>query len=313
MSLEEKENIFLVINTSFFGDVLLCNSLCQNIKINYPKSKIVFIVNDPFEDAAKFQKDVDEVIVYDKKGKNKGLFGLIKFIIDFPYKFPFCTFIPYYGERNFFIAMMIGSRRIITEVKNDLNCSVQERHTKLLTQLKSVKKFENLPIKYNADTFLPEDLKSLVVKNYKYIGICPLSKNKKKDLPEEVCIDLIRQINLTDYKVLLLGVGENMKNYSSLLKKSGCEYIDLVDKTTIPELAAVLKNCEGLISVDTGTMHLGCAVGVPVVALFYSKEMIIHWAPVPELYKSVVISENITAQYIREKLFCLINKEGGNV
>ena len=185
--------------------------------------------------------------------------------------------------------------------------------TKLSIQLKSVKKFENLPIKYNADTFLPEDLKSLVVKNYKYIGICPLSKNKKKDLPEEVCIDLIRQINLTDYKVLLLGVGENMKNYSSLLKKSGCEYIDLVDKTTIPELAAVLKNCEGLISVDTGTMHLGCAVGVPVVALFYSKEMIIHWAPVPELYKSVVISENITAQYIREKLFCLINKEGGNV
>lgn len=307
-----KENIFLVINTSFFGDVLLCNSLCQNIKSNYPNSKVVFIVNKPFEDAAKFQKDVDEVITYDKKGKNKGILGLFKFIIDFPYKFPFCTFIPYRGERNYLIAMMIGSRHIITETKNNLSCSVQERHSQLITQLKE-NNYKNLPIKYNPQEILPEHLQGLFAPNSKYIAICPLSKNRRKDLPIETCIDLIKKINSTDYKILLLGVGKNMKIYSEKLKNAGCNYTDLVEKTTIPELAAILKKCKCLISVDTGTMHFGCSVGVPVTALFYIKTNIPRWAPNPELYPSVVISEDMSAENIFKSSLTLINPEKENV
>ena len=40
--------IFLVFNTAYFGDVLLCNTLCQNIKLIYPDSKVVMVVNKPF-------------------------------------------------------------------------------------------------------------------------------------------------------------------------------------------------------------------------------------------------------------------------
>ena len=58
--------IFLVFNTAYFGDVLLCNTLCQNIKLIYPDSKVVMVVNKPFWEAAKYQKDVDDVVIYDK-------------------------------------------------------------------------------------------------------------------------------------------------------------------------------------------------------------------------------------------------------
>ena len=37
------------------------------------------------------------------------------------------------------------------------------------------------------------------------------------------------------------------------------DFINLVDKTTIAQLGALLANCKALISVDTGTMHLGLA------------------------------------------------------
>ena len=40
-----KEKVFLVFNTAAFGDVLLCNSLCQNIRKNFPSAKIVFIAD----------------------------------------------------------------------------------------------------------------------------------------------------------------------------------------------------------------------------------------------------------------------------
>ncbi len=70
-------------------------------------------------------------------------------------------------------------------------------------------------------------------------------------------------------RILFVGVGNKAKNYSEELKNYNCKFIDLVNQTSISELGRVLKNCEALISVDTGTMHLGCAIGIPVCAVFY--------------------------------------------
>jgi len=44
--------------------------------------------------------------------------------------------------------------------------------------------------------------------------------------------------------------------------------IDLVGRTTLPELAGVLVHCRGLVTNDSGGMHLAAALGVPVTAMF---------------------------------------------
>jgi len=44
--------------------------------------------------------------------------------------------------------------------------------------------------------------------------------------------------------------------------------IDLVGKTSTRELACFLRRCDLLVTPDTGTMHLACAVGTRVLALF---------------------------------------------
>lgn len=46
--------------------------------------------------------------------------------------------------------------------------------------------------------------------------------------------------------------------------------LNLAGKTTLPELAALLKLCRLLLTNDTGPMHLAAAVGTPVVAVFGS-------------------------------------------
>jgi len=38
--------------------------------------------------------------------------------------------------------------------------------------------------------------------------------------------------------------------------------------TDLPTLAAILANCRALVSNDSGAMHLGAALGVPVTAVF---------------------------------------------
>jgi len=44
--------------------------------------------------------------------------------------------------------------------------------------------------------------------------------------------------------------------------------IDLINKTSLVELAQILKQCSLLVTCDSGPMHLAAAVGTPVVALF---------------------------------------------
>ena len=288
-----KEKVFLIFNTAALGDVLLCNSLCQNIHSNFLNSKVVFIVDKPYEDAAKYQQGADEVIIFDKTGEHKGFIGIYKFIKNFPYKKAYCSFIIYRNERNFLISMLLGSKKTVM-AKKAYSISVQLAHTMLLKNLPDTK-IKNLPIKYN----VPLDiLNGLNADNDDYIVLCSVSKNPEKDMPPETAVSLVQRLNTTPYKVFFTGAGSKAEKYAEILTENGCKFKNLVNKTSIKELSGVLKRCKCLISVDTGTMHMGCAVGCPVVSIFYRKHTVPVWAPNPELYKSIVIFENQTPENI---------------
>ncbi len=95
------------------------------------------------------------------------------------------------------------------------------------------------------------------------------------------------------------------KEYGEELSKiAKDDFINLVDKTTIAQLGALLANCKALISVDTGTMHLGLAVDVPTVCLFYihTKAHLDAWAPEKSLYRCEVLTENIKVENIVNSL-----------
>jgi heptosyltransferase-2 len=44
--------------------------------------------------------------------------------------------------------------------------------------------------------------------------------------------------------------------------------INLIGRTDLPALAAVLTHCQALVTNDSGAMHVGAALGVDVTALF---------------------------------------------
>jgi ADP-heptose:LPS heptosyltransferase len=309
-SKQEKYNnkkIFLVFNTACFGDVLLCNTLCQNIKNIFPNSKVIFIADKNWADIAKYQKDVDEVIIYDKKGEHKGLQGLIKFISTFKYKKIFASFITYKNLRNSLIAKILGSRFVISENQKHKDYSKQLRHALLLESLTN-KKIQNLPIKFNIQTNISNPI---FEKNY--IVICAITKKETKDIPIETIVELIKKINTeTNNKVVIVGIGEKISNYVKKLNKEKAKFIDMTNKTSLLELAVVLKNSKGLISADTGTLHLGCALGVPTTAIFYEGNAPVSiWSPSKDLYNVSIIennqnTENIFNEFIKLKTNQLI-------
>lgn len=290
------DRTILIFNTACFGDVLLCNSLIQNIKIALPNSKVIFVVDKNWYDVAKYQKGVDEVLIYDKKGEHRGLFGLIKFVRDYPFNKPYASLITYRNERNWFVAKLLGSRFVVQGIKTKENISMQARHTDMFKQFTN-KNIKNLPIVYNTSA----NAKNWIENDY--IVLCTTSKNTLKDMPVETARELIDMINEDGkYNIILTGVGEKASKYVSNLKDLHCDFIDMVNKTSLLELASLIKNSKGLISVDTGTMHLGYALGVPTAVVFYEKSMVKTWAPDKELYNVAIIDENQTAQNIYSSL-----------
>ena len=302
-----ESKVFLVFNTAYFGDVLLCNTLCQNIKLIYPASKVVMVVDKPFYDVAKYQKDVDDVVIFDKRGEQKSPAGILKFILNFPYKNPYCSFITYTNVRNSIVSKLIGAKKVVCLPKNNPAESVQKRSLGLLSRITD-KPLKNLPIRYIASDELPAKLDLDLTK--KYVGLCTLSKRKEKDMPLETAIEIISDLSSRGKTVLLFGAGEECRKYRDKLKAKGClNFVDLIDQTTIYQMANIMQLCKVVISIDTGTMHLAYATGTPTVCIFYKKDMITKWAPRKSLYPhTIIIDKNYTAENICNKTIELINK-----
>lgn len=295
--------IFLIFNTACLGDNLLCNALCQKIKIYYPNSKIVFICDKPYVEANLYQKDVDEVIIFDKHGKHKNIRGIINFIKTFPYKNAQVAFITYKNFRNHLVAKLLGTKRVFESKKFVENISIQQQILNLLEKFIGEKQ-ENIPIKYEAPC-LSDKLTNIFEEKNKYIALCTLTKNPIKNIPLETAINIIKKLQC-DYKIIFTGTGIECIEYSKNLEKAGCQFINLVNKTTISELAGILKKCKALITADTGTMHLACAVGTPTIPVFYENYAISRWSPNSKLYKTLQVCSLQSAENIVSALTNLI-------
>lgn len=302
------EKVFLIVNMACFGDVLLTNSLCQNLKNNYPNCKIVYLVNKPYIDAAKYQNGVDDVVYMDKRNKHKGLLGIIKFVRSCKYKNKIdASFIIYGNPRGIIVSKLLRAKRIVSVPPQFIKFLVtnipsidktvikaQEINAHLFQGFTS-KKEKFLPIKYDTNpknSFIAQKIQENYL-NKDLIGLCFTSKSISKDMPIEEAIKLINTLNEQNKILLFLGSGAKARAYADNLKKQGCtNFVDLTNVTSIYDLSNILKICKCLISVDTGTMHLGYAVECPTLCIFFQKNTAKKWAPDENLYNVKVLDNN---------------------
>ena len=83
-------------------------------------------------------------------------------------------------------------------------------------------------------------------------------------------------VNELEGKVVLFGVeseadlGQEVKKIMEEKGAAAQKVVNLAGKTSIRELAALVKRCDVLVTNDTGTMHIAAAVGTRVVGLFFA-------------------------------------------
>ncbi|SFM05264.1 glycosyltransferase family 9 protein [Pelosinus propionicus] len=303
---------FLIINTSFLGDTLLTGSLCRNIKLEYPNSKVLFMVNKPFAEVARYMNGVDEVLCYDKNGEHQGLVGFCHFYNTYKVQYKNkidVAFVIYGNERGIVLSKLFGAKKIYSDntglirlfldngaIDYKGRTHAQDKHNALL-ELYTGKTPQSIAMLYLPPREAAAEVDILwqkynIKRDDELVAVCTTTKRKEKDMPVAACTKLIAALNQQGKKVLYVGVGQAAVDYVEDLHNQNCtEFINLTNQTTIAQLAEVLKRCKVAISVDTGTMHLICALGIPLLALFYvyTEEHLTSWAP-KEFYPHRLIS-----------------------
>jgi ADP-heptose:LPS heptosyltransferase len=99
------------------------------------------------------------------------------------------------------------------------------------------------------------------------IAVHPFTSDTLKQWPIDRFKQLIKHLcEETGVKVLVVGRDEIIgREYFDNLSSN---VINLINETSLVELAQIIKQCRLLVTCDSGPMHLAAAVGIPVVALF---------------------------------------------
>jgi len=68
--------------------------------------------------------------------------------------------------------------------------------------------------------------------------------------------------------VVIIGGREQQNKNIELYSDLSDRIVNLTGKTTLRQLALLLKRCRLLVSCDSGPVHLASCVGTPVIAIF---------------------------------------------
>jgi ADP-heptose:LPS heptosyltransferase len=123
--------------------------------------------------------------------------------------------------------------------------------------------------------------------NGNYVVIHPGAKDPKRRWPIHNYAELAEHVWRRGWQVVVTGVQAEWVLVEELQSHLSFKVINLVGKTTLGELGALLKQSRLLISNDTGVMHLAAALKVPSVVISLSDEPE-RWSPLDKTLHRIV-------------------------
>jgi ADP-heptose:LPS heptosyltransferase len=119
------------------------------------------------------------------------------------------------------------------------------------------------------------DVRALVGRG-RYVVVHPGADAPARQWPAESARDTVVQLTARGRRVLVTG---SVDEQSLTARVAGGAARDLGGRTTLAELAAVLRGADVLVAGNTGPAHLAAAVGTPVVSLFAPVVPAYRWQP----------------------------------
>jgi len=298
----KKEDVkkILIIRVDEIGDVVLTTPLISTLKMEFPKAKVCILVKKSTAELLKHNPNVDEIYITKSWFKEKISLGEFIELIKKLRKENFdLVFDPHADPRDIILAYFVGKYKVGYNVRgfSFLLDSVAEYKNKHimetildLARILGVKKINNKMEVY----FSKKDEMKInnLFKRYKLkrnkllICINPGTGRKNKEWPLENWQNLTKLlIKKYNCQVIFTGNAGDSILIDKIIKNNGnCH--NFAGKTTLLELAALIKICDLFIAPDTGSLHIARALNIPLIGLFGPVDPKI-WGYDEEKYRSI--------------------------
>jgi heptosyltransferase-2 len=271
----------LIIRLSSIGDILLTTPFLRQIKSKYPKAEVDFIVKQEYKDLLRFNPRIDNLYTLET-GSDSGVLRKIKKGLRI--KAYDILFDLHNNLRSNYLRRGIGAKYIKKIHKNKLSQILLVKF-----KINSYRDIIPIPQRYlnvGKDFDIQDDNKGLelywnqkinssVDKKIEFgegepiICFAPGAAHYTKRWPKEHFNELCKLItNNTDFNIVLLG-GKTDKDLGNYLEENNQVY-NYIGKLDLLETANLMSRASALVTNDTGLMHMGTAVNIPVLALFGS-------------------------------------------
>jgi heptosyltransferase II len=275
----------LIIQTAFAGDVILTLPVLEEIKFKYPDSKISFLCIPEVANLLENNPFLDEVIIYDKKNSQKGIFAFKKFIkkiknknfdlIVSPHRSLRSTLISYFSKVSRTISFDVSALSSLYKERVIYKNNVHEiiRNLSLLAPIGILKNEIITP-----KLFPSEKDKGVVDKllkdfkfddDEKFITIAPGSVWLTKAYPDTKYAKVINILNDFAVKIVMIG-GEDDFGLCAKIKVL-CKNLNIYNaagKLTYLQSVELIRRSKVLLTNDSAPLHLANAVGTKVIAIF---------------------------------------------
>lgn len=279
----------LIIKFSSLGDIILSTAALRAIRQKFPRSnyKITFLVGEESRDLLFNCPYIDELLVSDFKGRDKGVKGFLNLASSLRKK-NFDIVIDLQNNRKSHIlsSLILALNRYGYDNKKFgflLNHRIKDEKTLLGPvphQFRILKMLDiNLddpglelwPTKEDTkyvDSFLGSEWLSA---NQKLIGIniSASSRWPTKNWPLEHIAKLCEELSKRQMRAVITGTEKDLPQVNTLINNlKNIKIINACGKTTINQLACLIRKCAVFISPDSAPLHVAASQNVPFIALF---------------------------------------------
>lgn len=265
----------LIIHTAFIGDIVLSTPLIRKLRDTYPKAEITYLTTPVGASILRNNPHLNHIIEYDKRGEHKGIKGFWAIAKKLKMEAYNLVITPHRYLRSTFLTFLTGApiRRGYDSAAASFLYNERVHYDKSKHEVEKLLSFvpKDEGKRYEIEIF-PTELevekvdKLLEKRREKVVVVAPGSKWFTKKWPLEYFNRVIKELEKReDTTVVVVGGKEEMFFNMPLANTT----IDLRGKTTLLELAEVIRRADIVLTNDSSPIHIASAFpNVRILALF---------------------------------------------
>jgi len=289
----------LFIRLSSLGDILLTTPVVRAVKRKFPRAEIHFLTKKMFFPLLTDHPAITSV----RPLSENGIFSLLALRKEISRQYDLVVDC-HKNLRSFVLTgLMPGTvvkryqkrtiqRAILVHFKKNLLLSAPSLPSRYLSAVESLGvTLDNEGLDFYGNEKGRENAETLLagLENSTRVALAPGAKWKTKEWPIEKFSSLIN--SLPDFHFVVLGDDRDIQKGNVLKTAHPDKVTDLTGRTDISTVAEIIRQCRGLVSNDSGLMHLGTAVKTPVVAVFGST--VREWGFFPYKARAEILESNL--------------------